>query len=58
MIGGVGTDCGLEGEGCYAEVGGGGGLVCVCWGTVWVCVWACVWVCVCGGVCVGGVGLV
>lgn len=38
MIGGVGTDGGLEGEGCCADVEGGGGLVCVCGGAVWACV--------------------
>ena len=29
VVDGVGTDGGLEGKGCCADVGGGGGLVCV-----------------------------
>ena len=37
MVGGVGTDYGLEGEGCCADVEGGGGLVYVCGGAVWAC---------------------
>ena len=61
VVGGVGTDGGLVCEG-FADVGGGGGLVCalvgtvwvfVCGGAVWVCVWAggwaCVWACEGGG---------
>ena len=39
VVGGVGTNGGLRDEGC-ADVGGGGGLVCVCGGAVWDCVWA------------------
>ena len=33
-VGGVGTDGGLEGEGYCADMGGGGGLVCVCKGAI------------------------
>ena len=37
VVGGVGTNSGLVWEG-FADVEGGGGLVCVCGGAVWVCV--------------------
>ena len=52
MVGGVGSICGLVGDGCCAEVEGRGGLVCVCEGAVWAkgggdgdvgLVWVCVW---------------
>ena len=41
VVGGVGTDGGLMDKG-FADVGGGGGFVCVLMGAVWGCVLVCV----------------
>ena len=43
MVGGVGADGSLVGEGYCADVEGGGGLVYVWMGTVWACILGCVW---------------